>query len=34
MLTTKALAEALGVDIDSGVHGPTGERYFLPHRRD
>ncbi len=30
VLTPVALREALGVEVDCGVHAPTGQRYFLP----
>jgi hypothetical protein len=33
VLTHAALSDALGVDVLSGVHGPSGERYYLAHRR-
>jgi len=32
VLTSSALREVLGVEVDSGVHAATGQRYFLPRR--
>jgi iron complex transport system ATP-binding protein len=32
VLSPEALRETFGVEVDSGLHAPSGERYFLPRR--